>query len=467
MAENNHQIIGKYEILEKLGEGGFGIVYKANDTSLDRIVALKQLKMELSSSPEYLDRFKRESRSMGSLNHPNIVKMLEVFEDAGRYFIVMDYMPNGSLADKLKDGKVLSLDETVEILKPIAKAIDYAHSKNLIHRDIKPSNILFMEGDEPVLSDFGLVKSLDTKGQTTTGVSFGTPEYMAPEQILGKELTPASDLYALGIVAFQMLTGRVPFTGNTPFEIEEGHVHKELPSILERNITLPKGLHDMFCKILAKNPEDRFTSAKEFLQEIKQENDLLIQEQSKEKLIQVQKYINDKEFSSAITMLSELIAFKSSTELREMLKECQRREQVWKEYQQLKKQASELNDKLTNISTIDKWVEDKIQDEILKEYTSPKEGSKIEKSQTIEMDQVVCFKGFEKIDPLPEGASEPKTRKLKILGWVLIIAGIISLLVGLGMGAGLGLWFLLGIVAIGLGTLNLIQSNTNTNLQNE
>lgn len=265
---DSKQLVGKYEIERLLGEGGFGIVYKANDTTLDRAVALKQLRAELSSSPQSLERFKHESRSMGALNQTNIIKVLEVFEDSGRYFIAMDYMPNGSLADKLKGGTPLSVEKTVEILKPIARALDYAHKKNLIHRDIKPSNILFTEEDDPVLSDFGLVKSLVNQGLTTTGSTFGTPEYMAPEQILCQELTPAADLYALGVVAYQMLTGSVPFQGNTPFEIQEGHVHTPPPDILATNKALPAEYTGVFAKILAKNPQERYTTAREFIQEL-------------------------------------------------------------------------------------------------------------------------------------------------------------------------------------------------------
>jgi serine/threonine-protein kinase len=370
MAETATQVIGKYEILEKLGEGGFGIVYKANDTSLDRIVAIKQLKVELSSSPEYLERFKREARLMGSLNHPNIVKMLEVFEDAGRYFIVMDYMPNGSLADKLKDGKPLTLERTVEILNPIAKAIDYAHSKNLIHRDIKPSDILFMEGDEPVLSDFGLVKSMESTGLTTTGVAFGTPEYMSPEQILGKELTPATDLYALGIISFQMLTGEVPFKGNTPFEIQEGHVHKEIPDVVKINLSLPKEISKITNRILAKTVAERYTSAKDFVRDLDVVIDQQIINQNQEKFSQVQKNIRNKEFSKASILLHELITIKYSDELAQMLEDCNHKQKKMEEYKNLENQAIEINGKLTILEKKEPWIKSDPKDDILPNTSS-------------------------------------------------------------------------------------------------
>jgi serine/threonine-protein kinase len=340
------QTVGKYEIERKIGEGGFGIVYQARDTVLERTVALKQLKLELSSSPEYLSRFKRESRLMGSLTHNNIVRVLDVFEDGGRYFIVMDYLPNGSLADKLKDGKPLPLEQAIEILKPIARAIDYAHGKNLIHRDIKPSNILFTEEDEPVLSDFGLVKSLDTSGLTSTGSSLGTPEYMAPEQILCKELTPAADTYAFGVVAYQMLAGEVPFTGNTPFEIQEGHVHKEPPDILNKNPELPEEFSEIFQCILAKDITQRSPSAKDFVKELNKIYDSQLLERNQEKLEQARGLMAEKDFTKATVILNKLFATKPDAELQDLLDTCKHREQVWKDYKQLIDQTQALSDAL-------------------------------------------------------------------------------------------------------------------------
>lgn len=340
------QIVGKYEIERKIGEGGFGIVYQATDTTLERTVALKQLKLELSASPEYLTRFKRESRLMGSLTHNNIVRVLDVFEDGGRYFIVMDYLPNGSLADKLKDGKPLPLEQALEILKPIARAIDYAHSKNLIHRDIKPSNILFTEEDEPVLSDFGLVKSLETRGLTSTGLSLGTPEYMAPEQILCKELTPAADIYAFGVVAYQMLSGEIPFPGDTPFEVQEGHVHKPPPDILEKNPALPEEFAGIFHNILAKDPEQRPPSVKDFVKELNKINDSQLLERNQEKLEQARGLMAEKDFAKATVIINNLLASKPNAELQNLLDTCKHREQVWMDYKQLVDQTHALTDAL-------------------------------------------------------------------------------------------------------------------------
>lgn len=356
MNKKSSQTVGKYEILEKLGEGGFGIVYKANDTTLDRLVAIKQLKVELSSSPEYLERFKRESRLMGSLNHPNIVKMLEVLEDSGRYFIVMEYMPGGSLADRLVGGKSLSLEKTLEILQPIAKAIDYAHSKNLIHRDIKPSNILFMEGDEPVLTDFGLVKSLDTKGQTTTGVAFGTPQYMSPEQILCRELTPATDEYALAVVAYQMLSGIIPFDGDTPFEIQESQVHKDVPDILGVNRSLPEESTAIFMKALAKKPEERFGSARALINELDDIADKRKAAQSQEKFNTALEKMREKDYEGAASLLSELLAIRPDEKMENVLSECKRREMLLVDYKLAHTQMDQILEKLKNLEADEKWI---------------------------------------------------------------------------------------------------------------
>lgn len=356
MAKTTAQKIGKYEIMEKIGEGGFGIVFKANDTSLDRTVALKQLKLEFAASPEYLERFRQESRLMGSMSHPNIMKILEVVEENGRYFLVMDYMSNGSLADRLVAGEPLSLKETLNILEPIAKAIDYAHSKHLIHRDIKPSNILFMEDDDPVISDFGLVKIMDTRGLSTTGVSLGTPEYMAPEQILCRELTTAVDVYALGVVAFHMLSGALPFSGNTPFEVQEGHVHKDLPDIVSLNPHLPAEFSAVFEKALHKEPEQRYASAKDFLHDL----DIVTRKQSEqeiaEKLQQAQASYQEKDFSAAAAILKEVLAIQPDEEVKEQLKECLRREKVWKSYQNLEDQKEDLSKKISEMEEHHTWI---------------------------------------------------------------------------------------------------------------
>lgn len=200
--------IKQYEILEKIGEGGFGVVYRGHDPMLDRDVAIKVLKAEVSTSPDFVERFRREARLGASLRHPNIARIIEVGKHEGYYYLVMDFYSGGPLSNLLKEGKQLPLAKVLNLLKPIAKALDHAHSKQIIHRDVKPSNILLDAEGQPILTDFGLVKSLTEESSTTTGIAIGTVKYMAPEQIQGKKPSSTYDNYALGIITYQMLTGQ-------------------------------------------------------------------------------------------------------------------------------------------------------------------------------------------------------------------------------------------------------------------
>lgn len=269
--------LGKYELLDKIGEGGFGVVYKARDPLLDRLVAVKILNADLARAPDFVERFRREAKLAASLRHPNIVTVIEVGEQEGRYYIVMEYLDGPSLAEQLRDNKPVLLRKAVEILEPLADALDYAHAKGMIHRDVKPGNVILSDsGRRPVLTDFGLVKStFDVGSATTTGVMIGTPEYMAPEQITGGDPVPATDQYALGILAYQMVTGHVPFTGRTPYEIQTGHVTRQLPDPRQDNPSLPEGIVPILKRVLGKNPVARYSSCREFIKAL---SDLLNRE---------------------------------------------------------------------------------------------------------------------------------------------------------------------------------------------
>ena len=263
--------IGKYEIREQIGAGGFGIVYRGRDPLLDRDVAIKVLKSEAATSPEFIERFRREARLAASLNHPNVVHVIEVGEQEGRYFIVMDFLSGGPLSKLLKEGKPLLIPGALEILKPVADALDYIHRKGMIHRDVKPSNIILNEDGAPVLTDFGLGKNLlEEGGTTTTGMELGTAEYMAPEQILGIPPGSATDLYALGVVAFQILTGKVPFSGNTPFTIQKGHVDEAPPDPRRINSDLDEEISTILLHSLEKEPSARFQSGADFIAALSQ-----------------------------------------------------------------------------------------------------------------------------------------------------------------------------------------------------
>jgi len=261
------QSLGRYHILEQLGEGGMAIVYKAYDTCLEADVAVKVIRTE-NLAPSVLERslkrFEREAKALAKLTHPNIVKVMDYGEYEGMPYLVMEYLPGGTLKHKL--GKPMAWREAVQLILPVAEALDYAHSQNLIHRDVKPSNILLTERGQPMLTDFGIAKILDleeTQDLTGTSAAVGTPEYMAPEQATAKTVDHRVDIYASGIVLYEMLTGRKPFTADTPMAILIKHTTEPLPRPRQFAPHLPDEMEKILIKALAKQPEDRYQSFRE------------------------------------------------------------------------------------------------------------------------------------------------------------------------------------------------------------
>ena len=258
------QKIRKYQIVTKLGAGGMGSVYKAIDTILEREVALKLLAPTLANDDSFVERFRLEARALARLDHPHIVKVYDADWDENKLFIVMEYVDGGSLADLIKQEGALPAALVIKLLQQTASGLDYAHQRGLIHRDIKPANILLDKEGNAKLTDFGLVKDTDTN-LTADGMRLGTPAYMSPEQIQGEEVTPALDVYALGVVAYEMLTGRPPFQGNMS-SIFEGHLLRQLPVINQINPAISADAQSVFVKVMAKNPAERFATAASFVQ---------------------------------------------------------------------------------------------------------------------------------------------------------------------------------------------------------
>ncbi|MEW5938155.1 MAG: SUMF1/EgtB/PvdO family nonheme iron enzyme [Chloroflexota bacterium] len=269
MSNLTGQSLGRYHILEQLGEGGMATVYRAHDMRLERDVAVKVIRADQFGSAHLapmLKRFEREAKSLAKLSHPNILKVLDYGEHDGAPFLVMEFLPGGTLKERL-GGKSLPWQESIRLLLPIAQALAYAHSENIVHRDIKPSNILITQSGEPMLSDFGIAKILEgekTSELTATGSGIGTPEYMAPEQAMGK--TDARvDIYALGVVLYQMITGHVPFRADTPMAVLLKKSTEALPRPAQYIHGLPGEVENVLVKALAREPENRYQSTRDFV----------------------------------------------------------------------------------------------------------------------------------------------------------------------------------------------------------
>jgi serine/threonine protein kinase len=264
------QSIGRYHIIEKLGEGGMAIVYKAYDTRLECDVAIKFIRTEklvAENVDKTLKRFKIEAQKMAQLVHPNILPVIDFGEYEQQPYLVMRYLPGGNLKQKL--GQPMAYQEAAHLLAPIAHALEYAHGQNIIHRDVKPANILITASGEPMLSDFGIAKILvnddETRDSLTgTGVGIGTPEYMAPEQATGDDVDQRSDIYALGVVFYELVTGRKPFVADTPMAVVIKQVTEQLPRPWQFAPGLPDIVEKVIFKALAKKPEDRYQSMSEF-----------------------------------------------------------------------------------------------------------------------------------------------------------------------------------------------------------
>jgi len=263
MSNLTGQSIGRYQILEQLGEGGMATVYKAYDTRLERNVAFKVLRTDQFVPAQLqmvLQRFEREAKSLAKLSNPNIVNILDFGENEGMPYLVMEYLPGGTLKQKL--GQAIPWQKAVQILLPIARGLAYAHLHGVIHRDVKPANILLSEIDVPILTDFGIAKLLEgTDGHTLTGsgVGIGTPEYMAPEQGIGAStIDNRADVYSLGIVLYEMVTGRKPYTADTPMAVVLKQMTDPLPRPTQFVSELPETVEHILFKALAKEPADRY-----------------------------------------------------------------------------------------------------------------------------------------------------------------------------------------------------------------
>ncbi len=259
----------RYRDPRRIGRGGMGEIYRATDELLGRAVAVKILAERYAGDPSIRLRFTREALAAARLSgRPNVVTIFDVGESAGRPFIVMEYLGGGSLDERVRAGK-LPPGQAVEWLEQAARALDAAHAEGVVHRDVKPANLLLDEGDNVHVADFGIASAAGMDSLTKTGTVIGTAGYLSPEQALGERATPASDRYALAVVAWELLTGRRPFGGDTPAAEAAAHVHAEVPAITSEGADLPQELDAVFAQALAKDPAARYASAADFVAELR------------------------------------------------------------------------------------------------------------------------------------------------------------------------------------------------------
>jgi putative two-component system response regulator len=255
--------LGPYRVMDRIGRGGMAAVFRAYHPALDRYVAIKVLPEFFADDPGYRERFQQEARSVAKLKHPNILEVFDYGYEDGTAYLVLELVEGGTLADRV--GRPMDLQEVVHIVEQVASALDHAHTHDVLHRDIKPSNILIHSDGTPVLADFGLSRMVgQLRRLTSSGTVMGTPEYMSPEQAADEPMGPASDIYSLAIVAYEMLTGRVPFECDTPAATLLSHVTKPMPATRELRGELSAHVEEVLRKALAKRPEDRYPSAVAF-----------------------------------------------------------------------------------------------------------------------------------------------------------------------------------------------------------
>ena len=259
----------RYEILRKIGDGGMAFVYQARDKLLNRIVAVKVLRPEFVDDQEFLVKFKREAEAVASLSHPNIVNVYDVGEDGKVHYIVMEYVDGQNLKEIIQEEGRLEEYTALDIAKQIARALSAAHRNGIIHRDIKPHNILISkDGRQVKVADFGIAKAVSSSTMTNMGSVIWSVHYISPEQAKGKHLTSNADLYSLGIVLYEMIIGRVPFSGDSPISIALKHINEDIAFTEEDKINIPNSVRTIISKMTQKEPANRYQTAEELIEDI-------------------------------------------------------------------------------------------------------------------------------------------------------------------------------------------------------
>ncbi len=263
------KISDRYQVIKSIGEGGMANVYLAYDTILDRNVAVKVLRGDLANDEKFVRRFQREALAASSLSHPNIVEVYDVGEDNGEYYIVMEYIEGKHLKQLIKKRGKLTITEAVDIVLQITDGLSVAHDSYIIHRDIKPQNIMILENGLVKITDFGIAMAMNSTQLTQTNSVMGSVHYLPPEQASGKGATLQSDIYSIGILFYELLTGKLPFKGENAVEIALKHLKEPLPSIREEIPNIPQSVENIIIKATAKNPKNRYNDAREMHDDLK------------------------------------------------------------------------------------------------------------------------------------------------------------------------------------------------------
>ena len=269
MIAKGSKINDRYQIIKTLGEGGMANVYLAHDTILDRNVAVKVLRGDLATDEKFVRRFQREALSASSLSHPNIVEMYDVGEDDGQYYIVMEFVDGKTLKQVLKQRGHLSVTEVIDIMSQLTDGMAHAHDAYIIHRDIKPQNIMILSNGMIKITDFGVATALNATQLTQTNSVMGTVHYLPPEQAQGKGSTIRSDIYSMGIMMYELLSGLVPYKGDNAVEIALKHLKEPLPSIRKVSSAIPQSIENVIIRATAKNPKNRYSDAREMYEDLK------------------------------------------------------------------------------------------------------------------------------------------------------------------------------------------------------
>lgn len=261
MTQAQRILNNRYELLAKVGDGGMAVVYKARDIMLNRTVAVKILRESYATDPAFLARFNREAQAAANLNHPNIVNVFDTGQDGDIHYIVMEYIEGSNLKELIVKQAPLPASQAIEIAAQICDAINYAHTKGLIHRDIKPQNILLTNDGTVKVTDFGIAKGYGDQNLTQTGITLGTVHYFSPEQAKGLQVSPQSDIYSIGVVLYEMMTGRIPFESDNPVALAVKHIEELPPPPRRYNPSIPTTLEGIILKALNKDPKDRYPNA--------------------------------------------------------------------------------------------------------------------------------------------------------------------------------------------------------------